>query len=297
MKNPKKIVIMGMAVITAVSAMSMSASVSLAATAPASAFYDVSASDPNYEAIASIGKMGIINGYADGSYKPDSFITKAELSVIVSNCTWGDNYDSYNVHEYFDDVSSDHWAAQYISHAAVCGCFSTFNYTPFSTIYTGSAGTTFINIENRTFSPDSYATYEEAVKAIITLQGYNVVAEQKYTGEDKYIQCAKEFGILDGMENIDYNAYATRGNIARIVYNFLDKGAIESDIPSPDDWPAAQYLSTNNALSNSESYAKNGVNFTKYGEYVIRNDVTIRNSIDYNNNGVRDSLDKKAYNG
>ena len=263
---------------------------------PISAFTDVNTENNNYTAIESISKMGIINGYADGSYRPDSPITKAELSTIVANCSGSDHFDYYNVNEYFDDVSNNHWAAQYISYAAVCGCFSTFNNKPISTINTGSLGSTFINIENCTFNPDSYATYEEAVKAIITLQGYNIIAEREFSGEDKYIQCAKEFEILNGLGEVEYNAYATRGDVALIMYNFLDKGRVNADKPSEDDWSTIELLEREGCESMSELFKRDGLQITMYGEYVISDEITTRDGLDQNGNGVRDPIDKKEHN-
>ena len=254
----------------------------LVSSAPAFAFTDVSTVDSNYEAIEAISQMGIINGYADGSYQPSKPITKAELSAIIAKCTPYDRFDAYNVHDYFDDVNPEHWAAQYISKAAVCGCYSTFETQPVSTKNTGSTAATFIHIESRIFEPDSYATYEDMVKAVITLQGYNILVEQKYSGEDKYIQCARDLGVLDGIGEFSYSEYATRGDTAHFVYNFLDVGQLQANVPSPDDDPTITMLREWGCSTRSEMFDKgegpDDVEYVMYGDdYVIIPDNTLRN--------------------
>lgn len=48
-------------------------------------FTDVSTTDPAYEHIKKLKDYGIINGYADGSFKPDQTITRREAAVMVAN--------------------------------------------------------------------------------------------------------------------------------------------------------------------------------------------------------------------
>lgn len=47
-------------------------------------FIDVPTDHWAYEAIRDLSDKGIINGYEDGSFKPDEPITRAEVATIVA---------------------------------------------------------------------------------------------------------------------------------------------------------------------------------------------------------------------
>ena len=48
-------------------------------------FYDVSTNDAAYQHIKKLKDYGIINGYGDGSFKPDNPITRREAAIMISN--------------------------------------------------------------------------------------------------------------------------------------------------------------------------------------------------------------------
>lgn len=50
-----------------------------------SIFYDVSTNDAAYQHIKKLKDYGIINGYGDGSFKPDNPITRQEAAIMISN--------------------------------------------------------------------------------------------------------------------------------------------------------------------------------------------------------------------
>ena len=50
-----------------------------------SVFYDVSTNDAAYQHIKKLKDYGIINGYSDGSFKPDNPITRREAAIMISN--------------------------------------------------------------------------------------------------------------------------------------------------------------------------------------------------------------------
>lgn len=148
--------------------------------AQASDFSDVPADNQYYNAISEISELGIATGYDDGTFKPENNITKAELAVMIARLTPYDFFDSTQYPQLFKDVPVEHWAYSYISKAAYCGVFSTFENTPYSDENLGTTAVTIPNIENDMFFPESNTTYAEAVKAITTLLGYNGIAEKKW---------------------------------------------------------------------------------------------------------------------
>lgn len=48
-------------------------------------FSDVSKNDWSYQYITKLAQRGIINGYADGTFKPKNSITRAEIAVLLKN--------------------------------------------------------------------------------------------------------------------------------------------------------------------------------------------------------------------
>ena len=79
-------------------------------------FSDVAKSHWAANYIGYMQQFGIITGYADGSFRPDASVTRAEFAAIASRferLTEGTKS--------FSDVPSSHWAAKYINFAATCG--------------------------------------------------------------------------------------------------------------------------------------------------------------------------------
>lgn len=74
-------------------------------------FTDVKATRWSNTAISTLSNAGIINGYADGSFKPGNYITRAEMAAMVakfSDLTGGISFTD----------TSNHWAAESIRVAA-----------------------------------------------------------------------------------------------------------------------------------------------------------------------------------
>lgn len=188
----------------------------------AAEFSDVSPNDAYYDAISEISGFKIINGYEDGSFKPDNYVTKTELAVMIARMTPYDFFDASQYPQLFSDVSAEHWAYSYISKAAYCGVFSTFNNTEYSDDYLGTTAVTVPNIENPVFSPNSNVTYAEAVKAITTLLGYNGTAEKNGGYPDGYLFTAKVFGFTDNIREYGADEYITRADFALMACNALD---------------------------------------------------------------------------
>ncbi len=148
--------------------------------------------------VEELSDFDIIHGYTDGSFKPNNQITRAEFSkIICETIMCGEGNDS----GVFIDVSENHWARKYIYAAKNLG------------IINGTSATT--------FSPDANITYEQAIKMIVASLGYTKEADEKGGYPNGFIAVATELGIT---ESIYFNktAYATRGNIAKLVRNAMN---------------------------------------------------------------------------
>ena len=116
------------------------------------------------------------------------------MEAIINN----DVFDSFSE---FNDVTSEHWAYNYIYKAKYLGIVN---------------GTSDI-----TFEPESNVTYEQAIKMIVCAIGYGEESLREGGWPNGYIIQANKLGILENIE-FKQNDFATRENIAKIVRNSLD---------------------------------------------------------------------------
>ena len=182
------------------------AAVMLAFSVQVLAFDDIGTSVALSESASELQTLGIINGYEDGTFRPDNEITRAEMAKIALNLlpeTVAPGVTGINVSgaSLYTDIDTSYWAD------SVIGIMSTFN------ILNG--------YEDGTFRPTSPVTYQEALKVIVGMLNYGDEAINSGGYPNGYIAVAKKLGIT---ENIEFNPSdnASRGDIAVMVYNSLD---------------------------------------------------------------------------
>ena len=82
------------------------------------AFSDVSADKWYNNAVSTLSNMGVIGGYADGMFRPDAPISRAEFAKIAVSFTQNTGSATYN---YFTDVKTTDWFAPYVTAAKDAG--------------------------------------------------------------------------------------------------------------------------------------------------------------------------------
>ncbi len=169
----------------------------------AAAFSDVEATHSNYTAITTLADMGIINGYTDGTFKPDNAVTRAEMAKLIS-VLYG--YDVATVAKSpFTDVADDHWAVTFISTMKDVGIIN--------------------GMGDGTFLPNNEVTYEQCLKMIVCALNWGEVAAQASTPDDwslGYRQHATRLGITKYVSVESNSSPAPRGVVAQLLYNSLD---------------------------------------------------------------------------
>lgn len=170
------------------------------------AFSDVDDNNQYKEAITTLSKLSVINGYEDGTFKPDGAITRAEFAKIIAYTLGYDSVES--TEERFTDTT-EHWAKNYIN---VCASFGIIN-----------------GMGDGTFSPDSPVTYEQALKMVVCTLGYEKNAAALGGYPTGYQAQAATLGLTDGISGIGYSDGAPRGVIAQVIYNALDVDLQEED--------------------------------------------------------------------
>ncbi len=165
----------------------------------AATFSDVTESHDRYTAINLLSDMDIINGFPDGTFKPDESVTRAQMAALISRMF---NLGSVAVAQKpFTDVEVDYWAAPNIVAAKNRGIIN--------------------GIGDGTFAPEASVTYEQAVKMIVCALNYGAVAEQMGGYPGGYITQAGKLNILKNA-SATHNAPASRGVIAQLLYNSLE---------------------------------------------------------------------------
>ena len=170
-------------------------------------FSDVAADNSYRTSILTLSNLGIINGYDDGTFKPEGPITRAEFTkMIVTALGRG---DMKTEPKEFSDVS-EHWARFNIKTAYDMGIINGF--------------------EDATFRPDQQVTYEQALKMVVCTLGYTDFAEQKGGYPTGYTSQAETLGLTKGVKNQKYSEPALRQVISQVVYNALEIETREKDV-------------------------------------------------------------------
>ncbi len=183
-----------------------------AQTISGTAFPDVAEDHANIEAIETLAEMGIINGYPDGTFGTEGLITRAEFVKMLMVLNGSQNVNVGNVTTGFPDVdgngeTSAHWAISYIKTAIDLGIINGY--------------------PDGTFNPDGKVKYEEAIKMTVCYTGRDQAAKDraKTIGmplwPDAYLSFGTEL-LMNKNVSCKTGDYATRANVAQIVYNTKD---------------------------------------------------------------------------
>lgn len=75
------------------------------------AFTDLSTDDWHYAVVSFAHSKGLVSGYSDGSFHPDSSITRAEAVELLVNASGIASADTSNLNHQFYDVTANDWFA------------------------------------------------------------------------------------------------------------------------------------------------------------------------------------------
>ena len=152
-------------------------------------------------AVESLRLMGVLDGYGDGTFRPEGSLTRAQfckMAIYAMNAD--EELGRYSMVTVFPDVKPSHWASSYINMAAKG-----------KAIIAGFA--------DGRFHPESTVTVGQAVTILVRLLGY--------TDEDVggiwpmgHMAAAATMGLTDGVSTDGYAAL-TRGQAARLFLNLL----------------------------------------------------------------------------
>ncbi|MEX1028656.1 MAG: S-layer homology domain-containing protein [Paenibacillaceae bacterium] len=169
-------------------------------------FSDIKKEAWYYEPVEAVVKVGILNGYSNGTFKPNNSLTLAELSKIIVACL---GYDIPNNPKY--------WATGHV-------------------LFAQENGFVLSKAEVTAKNWDVPATREQVVYAITLATGLqgatgNVKSQdiKGWSNIDPVMQstilAAYNAGIVKGTPNGSFNAKGkiTRAEMAQILYNIMDR--------------------------------------------------------------------------
>ncbi len=187
-------------------------------SASAASFSDIPESSSYFAAVESLKSAGIINGYEDGTFKPNSNVNRVEaLKMILLGAEISADETSKN--SGFPDVPADSWFNPFVLRAKNLG------------IVNGNA--------DGTFAPARTVNKAEFVKLV--LEAFDVdVSKHRNISEDiaadvsrsdwfsPYLSYAKTVGIISPTLNneLEPSRALNRGQCAEIIYRMviLEKG-------------------------------------------------------------------------
>lgn len=158
----------------------------------------------DFDDIASkLKELKIINGYEDGSVRPNNKITRAEVCAIINRTIHQgkSSMTSTNFDVPFVDIVQDAWYYDDVMKAKDFGLVDGY--------------------ENNIFRPQNDITYNEYIKIITSLLHYSPYAETNGRYPDGYIAAADNAGILKGIV-FDGNDKITRKDAMTILYKAIN---------------------------------------------------------------------------
>lgn len=178
-------------------------------------FSDVGDSEVYTDAVKTLNLMGVINGYPDGTFKPNDNVTRAEFTAMLMRTLKLGSIGSTSAAELpfsdIDDNNSDiNWAIPNINTAYARGVINGY--------------------EDGTFRPSANVAYEEAVKMIVCTLGYGANVDVSTTPwYANFIQIGSQIGITKTAQRIGAaETPASRACIAQLLYDSLDVKLIEN---------------------------------------------------------------------
>ncbi|MDL0421406.1 S-layer homology domain-containing protein [Caldibacillus thermoamylovorans] len=187
----------------------------MAATAvtPVAAFAASTTSFPDVpageyaDAINNLVGKGIINGFDDGTFKPNNPVTREQAAKILATALKLDTTGTEN----YPDVSPDNWSYEYIVAVTKAGIFG--------------------GDENGKFNPSANLTRQQAAKIIVKAFGFKGSSELTFGDKTNiqswavpYVKTAVANGILKGDDqgNFNPNANIKRGDFALMIQRALN---------------------------------------------------------------------------
>ena len=179
-----------------------------AVSAPYEIFIDFKSDAPHAVAIEKLRDLGVLGGYADGTFKPDKLITRGEAVAVLETAVDID-FSGASYGDCFKDVKNE-WFAVPVCYAKNQGWVS--------------------GMKNGNFKPNEGVKYPEVLKVAITVFGFEVPAKVEIDPIDgvkvtdwyaPYFKTAIDYGIIGAGFVFDSKHQLTRAEFAELTYQIM----------------------------------------------------------------------------
>ena len=164
--------------------------------------------------------MAYVEGYADGTVRPDGYITRAETATIIYRLIEEEyREDIFTSENSFSDVSTSRWYNKAVSSMANGGYI--------------------LGYDDGTFKGDSNITRAEFISMLIRIIGVDETSTASFTDVNhwayQYIATAVSEGWIEGYPDGTFkpDQYITRAEVMAIMNRVLCRG-IDEDSSLPD---------------------------------------------------------------
>ncbi len=159
------------------------------------------------DSINELSELKIINGFEDGTFRPENNLTRAEASKLLSICMGftDENYQNTARPSQFSDYDQNHWAYKYVDFLTGVNVIDGF--------------------EDGTFRPEENVTFAQFIKmavACLGKDGYVVEAEENSGYPSGYIETAKKYGFISEMDISDFNSFINREQASKVLDNTIN---------------------------------------------------------------------------
>lgn len=173
-------------------------------------YTDLSATHWAAEAVNALSAKNVINGFSDGSFRPDDAVTREQLVKMLVEAFGLKGKSDVT----FNDVAENRWSADYIAAALASGIVK--------------------GVAEGMFAPEAVVTRQDAAVMLARLcdsKGIVISGSAKPTDNENIADYAKESvyrlagaGIISGFEDGTFrpNQALTRAQAAKLIYGLLN---------------------------------------------------------------------------
>ena len=155
----------------------------------------------NAEAVTIVDGLDVMNGYPDGSFKPEGIVTRAEMAVVISKMLYGPEFNPANFEGAGTFTDTPDWAEGYIN---LCASLD---------IIAGRG--------NGIFDPNATVTTSEAAAMFLRTLGYLQTSEEFGTDWQLAVTSkATNLGLYGDLK-LSINEGLSRENVAEMAFNTL----------------------------------------------------------------------------
>lgn len=182
-----------------IAALLSSSASALTALPKASGFYDVDSDHDNYEAVDYLRGEAVVEGYSDGTFRPDASINRAEFLKIVLEASVQAEV-GFTGSNCYSDVKGD-WYAKYVCAATKLGFVKGY--------------------DDGKFRPEQTINFAEASKIVANVLDLDTGEKGENWYEQFVVALEDEKAIPKSIDNFDKKI--TRGEMAEMVWRVKEE--------------------------------------------------------------------------